>query len=68
LFEALAGSINITQDRITRTRLKEDRPDIVLAPGLAHIGLLEFYRADEAREQGHLCVKQEKEKLEEILG
>ena len=68
LFEALAGSINITQDRITRTRLKEDKPDIVLAPGLAHIGLLEFYRADEAIEQGHLCVKKEKEKLEEILG
>lgn len=67
LFEALAGSINITQDRITRTRLAEDGPDIVLAPSLAHIGLLEFYCADEAIEQGKICVKKEKKRLEEIL-
>ncbi|MGC9519280.1 MAG: patatin-like phospholipase family protein [Desulfuromonadaceae bacterium] len=67
LFETLAGSVNITQDRITRTRLKEDKPDIVIAPKLAHIGLLEFYRAHEAIVQGHESVKQVQESLEDKL-
>lgn len=67
LFETLAGSVNITQDRITRTRLTEDKPDIVIAPKLAHIGLLEFYRAHEAIVQGHESVKQVQDSLEEKL-
>jgi NTE family protein len=52
LFDAIAGSINITQDRITRSRLAGDPPDILLSPKLAHIGLLEFYRAEEAINEG----------------
>jgi len=67
LFETVAGSINITQDRITRTRLAEDAPDIVLTPSLSHIALLEFYRVGEAIEQGRMCVKKEKKRLKEIL-
>ncbi|MBE0440003.1 MAG: patatin-like phospholipase RssA [Gammaproteobacteria bacterium] len=52
LFDAIAGSINITQDRITRSRLAGDPPDILLSPKLADIGLLEFYRAEEAINEG----------------
>ncbi|MFN2257214.1 MAG: patatin-like phospholipase family protein, partial [Desulfuromonadaceae bacterium] len=68
LFEALAGSVNITQDRITRTRLTDDKPDIIIAPSLAHIGLLEFYRAHEAIEQGHESVRKEEKTLQGKLG
>lgn len=57
LFEAIAGSVNITQDRITRSRMAGDPPDILLAPKLAHIGLLEFYRAAEAIREGRECVR-----------
>jgi len=57
LFEAIAGSINITQDRITRSRMAGDPPDVLLSPKLAQIGLLEFYRANEAIEEGILCVQ-----------
>lgn len=57
LFEAIAGSINITQDRITRSRMAGDPPDILLNPKLAQIGLLEFYRADEAITEGYRCVQ-----------
>lgn len=57
LFEAIAGSINITQDRITRSRLAGDPPDIILSPKLSHIGLLEVYRADEAINEGERCVQ-----------
>lgn len=57
LFEAIAGSVQITQDRITRSRIAADPPDILLSPRLAHIGLLEFYRAREAISEGKDCVR-----------
>lgn len=57
LLEAIAGSINITQDRITRSRMAGDPPDILLSPKLSHIGLLEFYRAKESIEEGRMCVQ-----------
>lgn len=57
LFEAIAGAVNITQDRITRSRMAGDPPDIVLSPRVAHLGLLEFYRADEAVQEGRECVQ-----------
>ena len=56
LFDAIAGSINITQDRITRSRMAGDPPDLVLSPKLSHIELLEFHRASEAIKEGEACV------------
>lgn len=56
LFDVLASSINIMQDRITRSRMAGDPPSIILAPRLSHIGLLEFDRASEAIEEGRACV------------
>ncbi len=57
LLESIAGSINIAQDRITRSRMAGDPPDVILLPRLGHIGLLEFYRAEEAIEEGRQCVQ-----------
>ena len=57
LLEAIAGTINITQDRITRSRMAGDPPDILLSPKLSRIGLLEFYRAGEAIDEGNRCVQ-----------
>ena len=57
LLDAIAGSINIIQDRITRSRLAGDPPDILLSPKLSHIGLLEIYRAREAILEGEKCVQ-----------
>jgi NTE family protein len=56
LFDVLAGSINIMQDRITRSRMAGDPPDIVIAPRLAHLGLMEFDRAKDAIAEGRACV------------
>jgi len=64
LFHAIASSINIFQDRITRSRLAGDPADVVLSPDVSHIGMLEFHRAAEAIEAGELCVQRE---LAEIL-
>jgi len=52
IFEAMAASVNIIQDRITRSRMAGDPPEVLLAPRLAHVGLMEFYRAAEAMEEG----------------
>ena len=35
-----------------------DPPDILLSPRLSHIGLLEFYRANEAISEGKECVRE----------
>jgi NTE family protein len=68
LFEAIAGSINIAQDRITRSRLAGDPPDIMLSPKLSHIGLMEFYRAKEAIQEGEQCVMRMMPEIRHVLG
>ncbi len=66
LFESIAGSLNIMQDRITKSRMAGDPPDIVLTPKLAQIGLLEFYRAAESIEEGEQCVLRMMPEIERI--
>jgi len=67
LFDAIAGSINITQDRITRSRLAGDPPDIMLSPKLSHIGLLETYRANEAISEGEKCVQRMQSEIDHVM-
>ena len=68
LLDAIAGSINITQDRITRSRMAGDPPDIVISPKLSGIGLLELYRAKEAIIEGIKCVQRKLPEIEYFLG
>ena len=68
LFDAIVGSINIAQDRITRSRLAGDPPDIMLSPKLSHIGLMEFYRAEEAIQEGRECVMRMLPEIRHVLG
>lgn len=67
LFDVVAGSINIMQHRITRSRMAGDPPDIVLAPRLAHIGLMEFDRADEAINEGGTSARRASHALQELV-
>lgn len=67
LYEAMASAINITQDRITRSRMAGDPPDILLSPKLSQIGLLELYRASEAISEGRNCVKKMIPEISEVL-
>lgn len=68
LLSSIAASINILQDRITRSRMAGDPPDLLLAPRLAHIGLLEFHRVAEAVQEGRACVQRATEELRRIFG
>jgi NTE family protein len=47
MLEILAGSIDIMQDRITRSRLAGDPPDVIITPRLGQIGIFDFDRADD---------------------
>jgi len=67
LFDTIAGSINIAQDRITRSRMAGDPPDIMLSPKLSHIGLMEFDRGAEAIEEGRACVRRMLPEIEYVL-
>lgn len=66
LFDAIAGSVNIAQERITRSRLAGDPPEVLLSPKLSHIGLLEFFRAEEAIEEGKKCVQRMLPEIEHL--
>jgi len=68
LFEAIVRSISITQNRITRSRMAGDPPDILLTPKLAQIGLLEFYRAKEVIQEGRECVKRMLPEIRHVMG
>ncbi|MBT8439415.1 MAG: patatin-like phospholipase family protein, partial [Gammaproteobacteria bacterium] len=68
LLDAIAASVKITQDRITRSRLAGEPPDIIFSPKLSGIGLLELYRAEEAIEEGRKCVQRMAHEIEHVLG
>lgn len=67
LVEVLIGSIHIMQDRITRSRMAGDPPDILLSPKLSHLGLLEFDQGKVAIEEGRASVERSRSTLENIL-
>lgn len=67
LLDVVATSIHIMQDRITRSRMAGDPPDVLISPRLNHIGLLEFDRASECIEAGRKAVRLMLPGLQDIL-
>lgn len=53
IFDVLLTSINVMETRITESQLAIDPPDLLIRPPLAHIGLLDFARAEEIVEIGY---------------
>ncbi len=68
LFEVIATSVYIMQDQITRHRLAADPPEVLIRPRLAHIGLLEFNRAEEAIAEGRKAVDLMLPLLRDVIG
>ncbi|HOX94359.1 MAG TPA: patatin-like phospholipase family protein [Syntrophales bacterium] len=67
LLDSIALSLNIMQDRVTRSRMAGDPPDIHLTPKLRHIGLLEAYRGKEAILEGRECVRRMLPEIQYVL-
>jgi NTE family protein len=57
MLDVLASGINIMQVRITRSRMAGDPPDVMVAPHLAHLALMDFHRAGEAVAAGRKAVE-----------
>lgn len=67
LFISVTNSINIVQDRITRSRMAGDPAEVMITPQLSHIGLLEFQRAGEAIEEGERCLQNRLDEIRRVL-
>ncbi len=52
LFGVMVSALSIIQDRLTRSRLAGDPPDIHIKPKIGDIGLLEFEKAEELIARG----------------
>jgi NTE family protein len=48
----MVEAFNIVQDRIARSRLAGDPPDVIIAPRMGGFGLFDFHRADAMVEAG----------------
>ena len=63
----MVDAFNVMQDRVTRSRLAGDPPDVLLNPRLGGIGLFDFHRADEAIAIGAHTVKKAMDDVSEAL-
>jgi NTE family protein len=57
VFGVMVSSLNIVQDRLSRSRLAGDPPDVLIVPRIGHIGLMEFHRAEELIAEGEAAVE-----------
>lgn len=57
IFGVMVSSLNIVQDRLARSRLAGDPPDVLIVPRIGHIGLMEFDRAEELIDEGEAAVE-----------
>jgi len=67
LATVMVDAFNITQDRIARSRLAGDPPDIMVAPKLAKMGLFEFHRAQECISLGRQATERALPDILELL-
>jgi NTE family protein len=63
VFGVMTVSLSIMQDRLTRSRLAGDPPDVHITPRVGHIGLLEFERAEEAIQEGVSAVERKRPEI-----
>lgn len=63
----LTDAFNIAQDRIARSRLAGDPPDLMISPRLAEVGLFEFHRAAETIDLGRRATEKLLPEIREVL-
>ncbi len=57
MFGVMISALGIVQDRISRSRLAGEPPDVHITPRLGNVGLFEFDRADEIIAEGEDSVE-----------
>jgi len=64
----MLGALNIVMDRLARSRMAGDPPDVLISPRIGHISLLDFDRAAECITLGEESVRAALTPLREALG
>lgn len=67
MFSVMATTLNIVQDRLARSRLAGDPPDVAINPRVGHIGLLDFHKADETIHLGEHAVERAMPEIEDAI-
>lgn len=67
LGSVMMASFNIFMDRITRSRLAGDPPDVLIMPDVAEFGLLDFDKAKELIEAGAAAVDRHAASIESAI-
>ena len=57
MLDVLSTSMDIVLVRIARSRMAGEPPEVLVAPRLANLRLLDFHRAKEAIEEGRRAVE-----------
>lgn len=63
----MMGTLNIVMDRISRSRLAGDPPDVFVAPRIGHIGMMEFTKAPELIERGYRAMQHEIPLIQSVI-
>lgn len=63
----MIDAFNITQDRISRSRLAGDPPDVMIGPKLGRVGLFDFHRADETIELGRQATRRALDEIAAVI-
>jgi NTE family protein len=66
VFDVVSASVNILQDRLTRSRMAGDPPEITLLPVLEDFAMMDFHRAQECIDEGRRLVKEHEATLKAL--
>jgi len=67
MFDSFAKAINVMQDRITRSRMVGDPPDVLIAPQISSIDMMDFDRAAEIIAAGEAAVEKQINNIKNML-
>lgn len=67
LTSVVIEAYNIIQDRIARSRLAGDPPDVLVGPRLGRLGHFEFHRAEEAIDIGYQACMRQAAEIEQVV-
>lgn len=67
IFASLLHSFEIAQHTVLIERMKHDKPDIMVAPELVNIDILDFDKIDKVYEQSQSAVQRLRKALEDML-
>lgn len=67
LIEIVQRSSIVAQRRLTECNFRENQPDLIVAPPLAHVGVLDFHRGESIMEIGRQSAEKAVPELKELI-